>query len=67
VGVLCTVAWRGERYRIECSPSFLLSIATKIAESERIHYLDVYRRIVESLEGEYKAARHVVSTMLLEK
>lgn len=67
MGVLCTVMWRGEKYRVECSPSFLLSIASKIAENERISYLDVYKQIMESLEGEYRNTRRVVNALLLEK
>ncbi|MEM4652144.1 MAG: hypothetical protein QW086_10025 [Pyrobaculum sp.] len=67
VGVLCTVMWRGEKYRVECSPSFLLSVASKIAENEHISYLDVYKQIVESLEGEYRNTRRVVNALLLEK
>jgi len=67
VGVLCTVMWRGERYRVECSPSYLLSVAAKIAENEHTSYFDVYRMIVESLYGEYKSTRRVVNTLLLEK
>jgi len=67
VSVMCTVTWRGERYRVECSPSYLLSIATKIAENEHINYFDVYKVIVESLHGEYRSTRRVVNALLLEK
>jgi hypothetical protein len=67
VNVMCTVTWRGERYRIECSPSYLLNIATKIAENEHINYFDVYKVIVESLYGEYRSTRRVVNALLLEK
>ena len=52
---------------MECSPSFLLSVASKIAENEHISYLDVYKQIVESLEGEYRNTRRVVNALLLEK
>jgi hypothetical protein len=67
VGVMCTVTWRGERYRVECSPSYLLSIATKIAENEHTNYFDVYKVIAESLYGEYRSTRRVVNALLLEK
>jgi hypothetical protein len=67
VSVMCTVTWRGERYRVECSPSYLLSIAAKIAENEHINYFDVYKVIVESLYGEYRSTRRVVNALLLEK
>jgi hypothetical protein len=30
-------------------------------------YFDVYRMIVESLNGEYRSTRRVVNTLLLEK
>ncbi|MCC6031509.1 MAG: hypothetical protein LM566_01170 [Pyrobaculum sp.] len=52
---------------MECSPSYLLSVAAKIAENEHTSYFDVYRMIVESLYGEYRSTRRVVNTLLLEK
>ncbi|ABL87832.1 conserved hypothetical protein [Pyrobaculum islandicum DSM 4184] len=64
---LCTVAWRGEKYRIECSPSSLLSIATKIAEIEHIPYLEVYRGLVNSLEDMYRNTKRKIDMLLSEK
>jgi len=43
VGDLCTVTWRGEKYRVECTPSFLLSLATVLASAEGVSYIDIYR------------------------
>jgi hypothetical protein len=43
VGDLCTVTWRGEKYRVECTPSFLLALATVLASAEGVSYIDIYR------------------------
>jgi hypothetical protein len=43
VGNLCTVTWRGEKYRVECTPSFLLALATVLASAEGVSYIDIYR------------------------
>jgi len=64
---LCVVAWGNSRYVIDCSPSFLLSLATKIAEAESASYIDVYRRILRSLNAEYDKARIAVEDILSEK
>jgi hypothetical protein len=42
VGDLCIVTWRGEKYRVECTPSFLLALATALAP-EGTSYIDIYR------------------------
>jgi len=52
---------------VDCSPSFLLSLATKIAEAESASYIDVYRRILHSLNAEYDKARIAVEDILSEK
>ncbi len=67
VGDFCTVVWRGEKYRVECTPSYLLSLACKIAEAECVPYPEIYRQILNSVEGEYRGIRRLVSTMLSEK
>ncbi len=43
VGDLCTVTWRGEKYRVECTSSFLLALATVLASAEGVSYIDIYR------------------------
>jgi hypothetical protein len=43
VGDMCTVTWRGEKYRVECTPSFLLALATVLASAEGVSYIDIYR------------------------
>jgi len=43
VGGLCTVTWRGEKYRVECTPSFLLALAVALASAEGVSYIDIYR------------------------
>ncbi|AFA40529.1 hypothetical protein Pogu_2502 [Pyrobaculum oguniense TE7] len=63
----CTVVWRGEKYRVLCTPSYLLSVATKIAEAEHVSYIDIYKRLVASLWSEYAEARTVASVILSEK
>jgi hypothetical protein len=40
---LCTVVWRGEKYRVECTPSFLLALAVVLASAEGVSYIDIYR------------------------
>jgi len=52
---------------VDCSPSFLLSLATKIAEVEDVSYIDVYRRILHSLNAEYDNVKTVVEDILSEK
>jgi hypothetical protein len=44
VGDLCTVTWRGEKYRVECTPSFLLALAVAPASAEGASYIDIYRQ-----------------------
>ena len=39
----CTVTWRGVKYRVECTPSFLLSLASALASAEGVSYIDIYR------------------------
>ncbi|ACB40920.1 hypothetical protein [Pyrobaculum neutrophilum] len=63
----CTVVWRGEKYRVECSPSHLLSVATKIAEAECIPYFEVYRWLLTALDGRYRTTADVVNRLLTEK
>jgi hypothetical protein len=40
---LCTVTWRGEKYRVECTPSFLLALVVVLASAEGVSYIDIYR------------------------
>jgi hypothetical protein len=39
--VYCDVA--GEKYRVECTPSFLLALAVALASAEGTSYIDIYR------------------------
>jgi len=39
--VYCDVT--GEKYRVECTPSFLLDLATVLASAEGASYIDIYR------------------------
>jgi hypothetical protein len=43
VGDLYTVTRRGEKYRVECTPSFLLALAVVLASAEGASYIDIYR------------------------
>jgi hypothetical protein len=43
VGDLCTVTWRGVKYRVECTPSFLLALAVALVSAEGASYIDIYR------------------------
>ncbi|MEM1597257.1 MAG: hypothetical protein QW598_09615 [Pyrobaculum sp.] len=65
--MLCSVRWRGERYFVECSPSYLLSLAVKIAEAEQISHIDIYTHIVKTAVFEYTNAKKVVEVVLSEK
>jgi hypothetical protein len=33
----------GEKYRVECTHSFLLSLAAALASAEGVSYIDIYR------------------------
>jgi hypothetical protein len=43
VGDLYTMTWRGEKYRVECTPSFLLALVVVLASAEGTSYIDIYR------------------------
>ena len=64
---LCTVTWRGEKYRIECTPSYLLSLAAALA-GEGLSYIDIYRELVRQVaEAQYREAAGRVGELLKEK
>ena len=68
MGDLCTVTWRGEKYRIECTPSFLLSLASALASAEGVSYIDIYRQLVKQvMETKYREAAGRVGELLREK
>jgi hypothetical protein len=65
VGDLCTVTWRGEKYRVECTPSFLLSLASALAP-EGVSHIEIYRQLVSQVRKRKKTAE-VVGELLREK
>jgi len=56
--VYCDVA--GVKYRVECTPSFLLALAVALA-GESLSYIDIYRQLVRQVVEmrEYRAAGRV--------
>jgi len=68
VGDLCIVTWRGEKYRVECAPSFLLALAVALASAEGTSYIDTYRQLARQvLESRYREAAKRVGNLLREK
>ena len=61
------IQWHKQKYRIEYTPSILLSIATKIAEVENLSHIYVHKRLVSSIMAEYKTVRKTIDTILAEK
>jgi len=65
---MCTVTWRGERYRVECTPSHLLALATALASAEGTSYIDIYRQLVKQVDMcKYREAARRVGELLKEK
>jgi hypothetical protein len=60
------VTWRGEKYRVECTPSFLLALAVALASAEGASYIDIYRQLVSQVAKRQKTAE-VVGELLREK
>jgi len=69
VGDLCTVTWRGEKYRVECAPSFLLSLASALASAEGTSHIEIYRELVKQVVEmcQYREAARRVDELLREK
>jgi hypothetical protein len=64
---LCTVTWRGEKYRVECTPSHLLALAVALAGEGR-SYVEIYKELARQvLEVEYREATRRVEELLKEK
>ena len=63
----CDVA--GVRYRVECTPSFLLALATVLASAEGVSYIDIYRQLVRQVVEMrwYREAAGRVGELLKEK
>ncbi|MFZ8810561.1 MAG: hypothetical protein ACO2PN_20945 [Pyrobaculum sp.] len=65
---MCTVTWRGEKYRIECTPSHLLSLAVALASAEGTSHLDIYRQLVKQVAAhDYQKTARRVGEVLKEK
>lgn len=45
----CVARWGDRSYLVECDPTWLLSLASKIAEAEGVNYLDVFRQVRASV------------------
>jgi hypothetical protein len=62
VGDLCTATWRGEKYRVECTHSYLLALASALAPEGAFH-IDIYERlagqVAEKIRGCQDVARRV--------
>ncbi len=69
MGDLCTVTWRGEKYRVVCTPSFLLALAVVLAFAEDASYIDIYRWLVRQVVEmrRYREAAKRVGDLLREK
>ncbi len=68
VGDLCTVTWRGEKCRVECTPSFLLTLAVAPASAEGTSHIDIYRQLARQVfESRYQEAAKRVGNLLREK
>jgi ABC-type dipeptide/oligopeptide/nickel transport system permease subunit len=58
----------GEKYRVECTPSFLLSLAAALASAEGVSYIDIYRQLVKQVAARnYREAARRVGELLREK
>lgn len=67
MGNLCTVTWRGEKYRIECTPSYLLSLASALASAEGASHIDIYKQLVSQVMGKRQKTADVIEGLLREK
>jgi hypothetical protein len=62
MGDICTVTWRGEKYRIECTPSHLLALAVVLASAEGASHVKIYKELarqVVEMRRYREVARHV--------
>ncbi len=67
MGDLCTVVWRGRKYRIECTPSHLLALAVVLA-GETLSYFEIYRQLARQvLEARSRETARRVAELLKEK
>ncbi len=66
---MCTVTWRGEKYRVERTPSFLLALAVALASAEGASYIDIYRQLDRQVVEmrRYREAAGRVDVLLKEK
>ncbi len=65
---LCTVKWRGRKYRVECTPSFPLALVVALA-GETLPYIEIYRELVRQVveAREYREAARRAGELLKEK
>ncbi len=65
---LCTVRWRGRKYRVECTPSFPLVLAVALS-GETLSYIEIYRELVRQVveAREYREAARRAGELLKEK
>ncbi len=63
------MTWRGVKYRVECTPSFLLALAVALASAEGTSHIDIYKQLVEQVVEmrRYREAAKRVGNLLLEK
>ncbi len=64
--------WRGEKCRVECTPSFLLTLAVALASAEGVSYIDIYRQLDRQVMEmrryhEAREYREAVEKLLKEK
>jgi hypothetical protein len=66
---LCTVTWRGEKYRVECTPSHLLALAVALASAEGTSHIEIYREFVKQVVEmrRYREVAGRVGELLKEK
>jgi hypothetical protein len=58
----------GEKYRVECTPSFLLSLAVALASAEGASHIDIYRQLVKQVMAyNYRKTVRHVGELLREK
>ncbi len=63
----CDVA--GVKYRVECTPSFLLALVVALASAEGVSYIDIYRQHARQVMEmcRYREAAGRVGELLKEK
>jgi hypothetical protein len=57
----------GEKYRVECTPSFLLALAVALASAEGTSHIDIYRQLARQVMERYRETARRVGNLLREK